>query len=194
MQTMDQTMPTSSSRGIAPPSKHSASGLFVFLLVAAYAMFSLLLVLIGVKAYQNVVQTTEQNAELRTTIGYISGRVRASEGTVSVSKEGEFSVMHLSNALGEEDYETRIYFAPVINSEGEVDSEAAGGALYEQVVDVTEEFDWEMGELIMEIGDFQMAQNGDMVMLDLTTKEGAKHKINLRLFPYQIASKGGEGL
>ena len=194
-QMTDQTVSTSSSGyGITPPSRHSASGLFVFLLVAAYAMFSLLLVLIGVKAYRNVVQASEQNAELRTTIGYISGRVRASEGTIGVTYEGEFAVMRISDALGEEDYETRIYFAPVLNSEGEVDAEAVGGALYEQVVDVEEEFDWEMGEMIMEIGGFKMAQENDMIELELMTKDAAIHKVNLRLFPYQIAPKGGDDL
>lgn len=182
---MSQTMTTTKSRGIGRGSKHSISGLFIFLLIASYAVFSLLLVLIGVQVYRNVVQTAEQNGEMRTTIGYISGRLRAADGQISVREdEGGFKVMRISNALGEEDYETRIYFAP--NEEGE------GGALYEQVVDVTEPFDWEMGELIVEIGDFQMEQTGDVLNLTLLTKKGETSSMHLKLLPNQLAPKDGE--
>ena len=186
--TTDQaTLPTANTRGISANTKHSVSGLFVFLLIAAYAMFSLLLVLIGVKAYRNVVSAAECNAQLRTTIGYISGRVRAADSTIFVTEEeGGFEVLHISNALGEEDYETRIYFVP--NAEGE------GGGLYEQMVEVTEEFEWDMGELIIEINHFEMEQTGDMLRLKLQNQEGEDYDINLKLLPYQTAREGGESL
>lgn len=164
--------------------RHNVSGLFVFLLIAAYAMFSLMLVLIGVQAYRSTVNASERNAELRTTIGYISGRVRGSDGQVSVRKEGDYSVMRIGHALGEEDYETRIYFAPI---EG-----ADYGGLYEQVIDKEEEFDPDLGELIAEIGGFDMNQNGDLYQLVLTSRDGIQYSMHLRLLDSQVGLEGGE--
>ncbi len=164
--------------------KHNVSGLFVFMLIAAYAMFSLLLVLIGVQAYQSTVSASERNAELRTTIGYISGRVRGSDGQVSVRKEGEYSVMRIGHALGEEDYETRIYFAHI---EGQ-----PYGGLYEQVIEKDEEFDPDLGELITEVGGFDMTQDGDLYHLNLTSTDGAEYGMHLRLLDSQVGPEGGE--
>lgn len=165
--------------------KHSVSGLFVFLLIAAYTVFSLMLVLIGVKVYQNVVQTSEENSELRTTIGYLSSRIRASDGLVSVRDEGEFKVMRIGNALDEQDYETRIYFVP---TEGE-----DRGALYEQVIEVYEPFEWDLGELITEVGQFDIEQEGDLIGMKLRTLGGAEHSMHVKLLPGQFATEGGEG-
>lgn len=184
MSMMTQPMTSSGRMRARQQQKHNVSGLFVFLLIAAYAMFSLLLVLIGVQAYQSTVSASERNAELRTTIGYISGRVRASAGQVSVRREGEYTVMRIGGALGEEDYETRIYFAPF--------EDAAYGGLYEQVIDKEEEFDPDLGELIAEIGGFDMNQQGDLYQLILTTKDGAEHSMHLRLLENQVAPEGGE--
>ena len=179
-----ETTTSRTSRVSVSRSRHSVSGLFVFLLIGMYALFSLMLVLIGVKVYRNVVQSTERNAELRTTIGYISGRVRATDGHVELREEDGYTVMCIGNALGEADYETRIYYM-------DKDGEDRDG-LYEQVVDGSEPFDPEMGELITEIGGFDMKSEGDMIVLTLTTKEGAQYVTHLKLMPYQLAPKGGE--
>ena len=179
-----QTTTSSFGRAAVTRSRHSVSGLFIFLLIGMYALFSLLLVLIGVKVYRNVVQSTERNAELRTTIGYLSGRLRATDGVVELRQEGDYTVMCIANALGEADYETRIYYM-------DLDGDDHDG-LYEEVVDKTEPFDPEMGELITGIGSFQMGQKGDMIELTLDTKEGEKYWMHLKLQPYQLAPKGGE--
>lgn len=184
MSMMTQQMTSSGRIRTREQLKHNVSGLFVFMLIAAYAMFSLLLVLIGVQAYQSTVSASERNAELRTTIGYISGRLRASAGQVSVREEGEYTVMRIGGALGEEDYETRIYFAPI---EG-----ASYGGLYEQVIDREEEFDPDLGELIAEIGGFEMNRQGNLYQLMLTTKDGTEHSMHLRLLDCQVAPEGGE--
>ncbi len=181
---MTQPMTSSGHLKAQGHQKHSISGLFIFLLIAAYAMFSLLLVLIGVQAYQSAVAAAERNAELRTTIGYISGKVRGSAGLVSVRKEGDYQVMRISNALGEQDYETRIYFAPI---EG-----ANYGGVYEQVIDKAEAFDPDLGELIAEVGSFDMSQHGDLYHLILTSKDGKEYSMHLRLLDSQVGPEGGD--
>lgn len=184
MSMMTQPMTSSARMRQREQSKHNVSGLFVFLLIAAYAMFSLLLVLIGVQAYQSAVSTAERNAELRTTIGYISGRVRASDGTVAVRQEDGYTVLCIGHALGDADYETRIYYA-------HLEGESCGG-LYEQVIDVTEEFDPELGELISEIGGFSISQDKSLLHLILTSKDGNQYSMHLRLLDKQVAAEGGD--
>lgn len=181
--TMNQTMSSAQARG-GQPHKHQVSGLFVFLLIAAYAVFSLMLVLIGVQAYQSTVAMSEQNAELRTTIGYISGRIHASDGKVDLRQEGDHQVLTIGHALGEADYETRIYYAPIEGQDT--------GGLYEQVIEAEEEFDPELGELISEIGRFEMSRDGHMLLLHLVSRDGGEYKLHLNLFGNQVDPEGGE--
>lgn len=171
--------------------KHQISGLFVFVLIGAYAIFSLLLVLIGVQAYRTVVQDSDRNGQIRTTLSYVSNRIRSADGIVRVEQMGEDkkNVLVLEQNYEGERYQTRIYYMPDGFSEQDDEdgqSEKApvsetSGALYEQLVSYDEAFDPDMGEQIVAIGTFDITQEGNTITLKLTTLEGEPHEMQLKL-------------
>lgn len=170
------TMNTTTRLNVKSAGKHHISGLFIFLLIAAYAVFSLLLVLIGVQAYRSVVQTSDVNGQVRTSISYVANKIRTSDGAVKVKQMDGVSVLTIRQATEDDDegeYETRIYFLP--------DEGGVNGALYEQVVGKEEPFDPELGDLICEIRQFDIEQADGMVRLNLSTKNGENHKLDMRL-------------
>lgn len=152
------------------------SSMFVFLLIGAYAVFSLLLVLIGVQAYKSVVDTTDLNSQVRTSIAYVANKVRAADGMVAFRQEDGYQVLNLRQGLSseedEESYETRIYFMK--------DPETEKGGLYEQIAMSTDPFDPELGELITNVHAFTMAQKGLLLELKLTEANGHENWLHLR--------------
>lgn len=104
------------------PSSHAISGLFVFLLLGIFAVFSTVMVLLGVKAYRSAVERTEEHNNQRISSAYIRSMLRAEdegifaieacEGTVGTGEE-EMSVsvetLTLRHDYGGEAYVTRIY-------------------------------------------------------------------------------------
>lgn len=154
--------------------RHHLSGLFVFLLIGAYAIFSLLLVLIGVRAYKGVVDTTERNGQVRITISYIANKVRAADGLISLAQADGYSVMSIRQADSYEGeyYETRIYYM--------TDPDTGEGGLYEQIALADESFDPELGELITHVHDFRIAQEGELLGLTLVEASGREHQMHLR--------------
>ncbi len=151
--------------------KHSMSGLFVFLLIGAYMVFSLLLVLIGVQAYKGVVDRTDVNSQVRTTVSYVANKVRAADGMVLLKEEQGLTVLTIRDDYDEDAYETRIYFNK---------DESGQGALYEQVAAADEPFDPDLGELVSRVHAFSMTQNGYLLELSMTTAAGERHWLHLR--------------
>lgn len=153
--------------------KHHVSGLFVFLLIAAYAMFSLLLVLIGVRVYKSVVDVSERNNQVRTTINYVANKVRAADGTIRLQQIDGKNVLTIREAPEPDggQYETRIYY---MREPGE-----STGALYEQAAEVSDPFDPALGELVSRVADFSITQDGHLMLLELTSLNGEKHRMHL---------------
>ena len=103
-------------------SSHAVSGLFVFLLLGVFAVFSTVMVLLGVKAYRGAVERTEAHNASRIASAYIRSMLRADDEAGAFSLEsceglvGEpgaeetvtVNVLTLRNDYGEE-YITRIY-------------------------------------------------------------------------------------
>ncbi len=139
-------------------------GLFVFLLIAMFAVFSLMLVLIGMRAYRGTVDISTSNAQVRTGLSYICNRVRAAEGTVWVRDEQGVPVLVLGQDIEGELYETRIFFLP-----GE---DGAKGTLREQFVSAEEPFDTDSSEMITDARNVEIAQQDGLVRVVVTTDNG----------------------
>ena len=152
-------------------SGRSVSGVFVFLLIAMFTLFSLLLVLIGAGVYQRVTDVADVNAQMRTSLSYIASKVRAGDeaGAVAVEEIGGLPVL----VLGEEFY-TRIYYLP--------DSQPKGGALYELYsMDDSESVDLADGEAISEIAAFDVRLAAGGLELSVTMPGGVEQSLYLRL-------------
>ena len=88
----------------------AASGLSLFLIVAIFALMALLTVVLGAGVYRSVVGRGEVNHEARTAMAYVTGKLRANTGEVSLEKtEVGHDMLVLSEEIGGELYETRIY-------------------------------------------------------------------------------------
>ena len=60
-------------------SSHSITGLFVFLLLGIFGVFSIVMVLMGVKAYRGTVERSDLNNNTRIASSYIRSMLRTDD-------------------------------------------------------------------------------------------------------------------
>lgn len=163
------------NKGIS--SGRSVSGLFVFLLIGMYAIFSLLLVLVGAGVYQGIANDADHNSQMRTSLSYIASKVRAGDeaGAVIVEYQDDKPILVLRQRYADEAYKTRIYFLP--------GHEGSSGALYElfSLDDEEDELDLEIGERIADVSAFDVREVDGCVELSVTMKDGTAQSMRLRL-------------
>lgn len=123
----------------------SAGGLLVFLVYGMFALFSLLLVVIGAGIYRGVVETGRGNTALRSSLFYLANQMRSCSGEARLEGEPEAPVLVLPMQQGK--YETRIYFKDGALCEyyGPAGGEPAAG----------------LGERVTALDDFSIEQTGD---------------------------------
>ncbi len=85
--------------------------LFIFLLLGVYALLMLLAVVTGAHTYSRIVDVTDKNDALRTSVMYITGKVRGSDGAdrISVFDSGGMNVLALETVHSDISYTTYIY-------------------------------------------------------------------------------------
>lgn len=76
----------------------SAGGLLVFLVYGLFALFSLLLVVIGAGVYQGVVETGRHNTQARASLFYLANQVRMCSGEARLLEENGRSALVLQDA------------------------------------------------------------------------------------------------
>lgn len=123
----------------------SAGGLLVFLVYGMFALFSLLLVVIGAGIYRGVVETGRENTQLRSSLLYLANQMRSCSGDARLEGEPEAPVLVLPMQQGE--YETRIYFED--------------GALCEYYGPAGETPAAGLGERVAALDDFSIGQAGN---------------------------------
>lgn len=151
-------------------SGHMVGGLFTFALFGVFILLSLLIVVIGVDGYRGVVETGDSVAELRTSLGYVVGKLRSNAASDGVRFERADGVEALVLSETYEAYfiDTYIYFY--------------GGALYELSKFTGSEFDPEDGIRLAEVAGFEMAPEGDrLVRLTATTADGRVQTVHAAL-------------
>lgn len=154
---------------------HMIGELFTFALFGLFLILSLLIVVIGVNGYRNVVSAGEAIGDVRTTLGYVAGKVRseaALDGVRIDEKEGT-PVLVLSETYEGTSYETLIYHQD--------------GALYEAYIDPTQlDFTPDVGSRLSEIADFDMAWDAEnLLALTATSSSGKTQTLH-------IAIRGGQ--
>lgn len=157
-----------SKRSIQPNS-HMVSELFTFLLFAMFLLLSLLIVVIGADGYRGVVSNGELTGEIRTSLGYVSGKVRsdaAADGVEIVEIDGR-DVLVLMEYYEEVPYETAIFYKD--------------GALWESYRDAKEtEFSFDFGDRLVEVSGFSFAWTQDaLLQLTATDANGFSHTLHL---------------
>jgi len=156
--------------------RHSVGGLFIFLLIGAFAVFLLLLVLIGAGAYRGMVDSAYRTAQVRTSLSYIANKVRAADqlGGVSIEQWQASQALLIREWRDETWYETYIYYLPN-------DGDAPGGGLYENFLYSGDEPAGEEDIRIADISALDMRLENGLLSLLLETEDGQTLPLHIRL-------------
>lgn len=140
---------------------HAIAGVFVFLLLGVFAVFSTMLVLVGAQAYRATTERTEDHSLDRTIYTYLLNTLRGDDaaGVVRIREENGIDMV----AIAYDDYggdlmEKRVY--------------CYDGYLRESLTSTAFEFDPVMGEPICEAESLRAEMSGDLITIELTGSDG----------------------
>ena len=90
---------------------HAIAGVFVFLLLGVFAVFSTLLVMVGAQAYRAVQMHSEEHMTGRTLYAYMLNTIRGddTEGAMEVQQEDGLDVLVIQYDFDGDIYYKRIY-------------------------------------------------------------------------------------
>lgn len=128
---------------------HMTDLLFTIGLFCVFAAAAFILVLIGIQAYQSTVEHMQDTFSTRTAVSYVAEKLRQHDvaGSVELGQVEDYPALVLYDNLGESTYRTYIY--------------SDGQELYELTVRDGVDVTASMGEKIMEVKDFTIADTGD---------------------------------
>jgi len=151
-------------------------GVFVFALLAAFAILSLLVVVVGARAYRTIIQTADAAHASRTGMSYILGKVRSSDEAdmLEIRLEDGVDVLALGGDYGGERYETYIY--------------CDGEAIREYFAAAGQPFEASYGEEILQAQALSFALEGRLLTISLVDEDGETHTASLFL------AAGGEAV
>ena len=135
------------TRRFGSEQSHAISGVFVFLLLGVFAVFSTLLVLFGAQAYRATTDRTEAHGEDRMIYSYLLNTVR---GAVAYNYGGD-------------PYEKRVY--------------CYDGYLRELLAPADYEFDPAEGEPITPAQSFRVQLNGSLLTMVVIDAAGELHTV-----------------
>lgn len=151
---------------IGGSTNHSVGSLMSFALVGLFAILSMLLAVIGIDAYQSIVDATQNTNDARASMSYITNKVRSSdyEDNVSIAEREGVRMLVIGQDEYDPSYKSCIYFYE--------------GELMEQFYDPDEEFYPEDGRALVELEDlhFYWQENG-MLLITVITRDGTPHNL-----------------
>lgn len=149
---------------------HMIGELFTFALLGLFLLLSLLIVVIGVDGYRRVVDTSESVGAVRTTLGYVAGKMRSEASTDGVRieehEDGTITLV-LTERINGKPYETIIYHAD--------------GALHEAYISADElDFSPDFGTRLTAVAslDFHWV-DADLLELTATAADGRSQSLCL---------------
>ncbi|MEN6418597.1 MAG: DUF4860 domain-containing protein [Clostridiaceae bacterium] len=150
-------------------------GVFVFALMAAFALLSLVVVVIGAKSYRSIYQTADEAHTYRTGMRYIIGKVRGADeaGMLSLQTENGMDVLVLGSLYDGERYNTYIY--------------CDNGAIKEYFSADTQAFDASYGEEILKAQELHFTLEQKLLTISLTGASG-----NTYVSKVALSAAGGD--
>ena len=91
----------------------SVNGMLIFLIYGMFALFSLLLVVIGARVYRTVAAVGEENTAVRTSFSYLANKLRmeaGTEGDIRLEEREGYPLLVIGGSGQTEEYETLIYY------------------------------------------------------------------------------------
>ena len=147
----------SEKRKQRPPMR--IQNVFIFLLLAIFAVCAILLTAMSARVYRSTVEASHRNNAVRTAAAIIRGAAQGEDaGIASVREEGGIPVLVFRNDYDGEIYDHRLY--------------CAGGYLRESLTGAETPFEEEMGEPLVEMTRFEPRIQGNTLEALIETPEG----------------------
>jgi len=142
-------------------------GMFMFMLLAAFALLSVIVVLVGARVYRSVDQRSGENYETRTALSYIAGKIRASDasGQVDTAWIVDREVLVLSAEYDSITYVTYIY--------------VHNGRLMEYFGRIDATFAPAYGDMIAKAQDFHCQLDDKLLSFSITGTDGTLRTMTL---------------
>ncbi|MBQ9264370.1 MAG: DUF4860 domain-containing protein [Clostridia bacterium] len=134
---------------------HAISGVFVFLLLGIFAVFSTVMVLLGAKAYKGSADRAADHNAARIAAAYVRSMVRSDDeaGALRVEDQNGVTTVAMENVYDDETYITRIY--------------VCDGMLREWFTDAETEFEPENGEAVCLADEMTAAMENGLLTIQL---------------------------
>ena len=147
---------------------HTISGVFVFLLLGIFAVFSTIMVLLGAKAYRNTAERADAHNAARLSTAYVRSMIRSDDEENAVSTEDVDGIptVTLRNVYDGEAYITRIYVYE--------------GMLREWFTSADLDFEPENGEAVCPADEMTAELNGSLLTVRVRSGEDW-HEANIAL-------------
>ena len=137
------------------------------LMLAVFAISVLSVLLGGAKIYSRLTQRDSQAYDSRTCIGYLTAKIRQSDGPVTAEQFGDGDALCFRQSLNGREYLTRVY--------------CHEGWLMELFTLDTEGFEPRDGEKIMPVQALSVDIQGSLLTVLVTDEQGADSRICLSL-------------
>jgi len=147
----------------------SVRGVFIFALLAAFALLSLIVVVVGARAYKAINATADAAHASRTGMSYLIGKVRGADesGMITVFEQDGAQVLSLGGLYGGERYYTYIY--------------CDGESVLEYFASAQQAFSPDFGEAILPAHALSFQLDGNLLLLELEDEHGETHTASLCL-------------
>ena len=95
----------------AGQNEHTISGVFVFMLISVFVIFSMLMITLGIRAYHSTEVHSRENSSYRLLSSYVRSKIRQEDGFAEVKSEtiDGIDMLTLGEDYDGERYVTRIY-------------------------------------------------------------------------------------
>lgn len=154
---------------------HAVGGLFIFCLIALFAVLAVTLTLTGMRAYQSVSEASAGNSEAQIVLSYLLNKTHAmdSAGSVSIQEENGVEYLCLNERWDDEVYQTRIY--------------ALDGQMLEYYCGAEDEFRPELGDPLADVQEltFRM-QEPRLLAVSVILPDGTAEEMHIALRSQEV--------
>jgi len=135
--------------------------IFMFLIFGIFALTSMVLLVLGARVYNSVIQSTRSTSKLRSSLTYVTNKVRGgdAEGAIIITQEGDLEILNIPMEIEGLKFRTLIYFKD--------------GAIMEQLLLDGIQFEHKLSEPVLKVDGFKMEQDGNLLTFTVTD-EGEK--------------------
>lgn len=155
---------------------HAIGGLFIFCLIALFAVLAVTLTLTGMKAYQSVSEASVGNSEAQIVLSYLLNKTHAMDvsGAVSIQEQDGLEYLCLDEYWEDEVYQTRIY--------------AMDGQMLEYYCGAEDEFSPELGDPLADVQNLSFAMKSpSLLAVSVTLPDGTEEQLHIALRSQEVS-------